>query len=268
MRHVTAIVYATVIVAHCALFGALASVRGTWPDPPLKGRLIVELDASKETEKPRYLVASLPEPAGAAQQGKPPPEAPRDNRQPPAGHPPPSQLPQDVRNELQKERDELRAQIERERAGASALAGQAAQQALAVRSRAADIAAGSRGTVRELDFAGWPNNVVDEIMTRYRLRITRQTLRKPSNQSFLSTAADASGDRYYADNTAPPGVYEVFELSRESVAKMSRMEEEEIKRRSLDLEHTRVTRVKFGIVEVPPGKYDIGILFMNAEPIP
>jgi hypothetical protein len=88
-----------------------------------------------------------------------------------------------------------------------------------------------------------------------------------SNQEFLSSAADGTGDRYYADRNRRAGYGEVFELSRDSVAVMSRLEEEEIRRRKMDLARTRVTRVKFGIVQ-QGGKYDIGVTEFHAEAIP
>ena len=68
-------------------------------------------------------------------------------------------------------------------------------------------------------------------------------------------------------DSSSPGVYEVFELSPEAVAHMSRLEESEIRRRNLDLEKTKVTRVVFGIVPTSGGDYDLGLLEFEAQPL-
>jgi hypothetical protein len=263
--------YTALLIAlalHLALGGMLFLLHGAWPRPqPPRPRLIVELDAPPEgNNAPMVILASLPQLSITREQmPSTPPETPPPPDPPPApSHP----LDAETRQELENERQELRAQLEKERALAAQSADDIARKALAAGSgKRLEIAAGARGTIRELDFSGWPQPVVDEIMARYGLRIEEKYTIGTSNQSFLSSASNSGGERYYAEQAARPGIYEVFTLSRQAIAAMSRLEEGEIRKRSLSLERTRVKRVVFGIQQTSPSFYDLGILSFSAEAV-
>jgi hypothetical protein len=125
---------------------------------------------------------------------------------------------------------------------------------------------GSMSTIRELSMEGYPDQVVQTIMQRYRLRVTIKMIQGGTNQKFLSSAANNSGDHFYANAGGAPGLYQVFELSTDAVAKMSHLEEEAIRERGMEPAVTHVKRIKFGIVQTKDG-YDLGVLEFEAEPV-
>lgn len=112
------------------------------------------------------------------------------------------------------------------------------------------------GALRTLDFKGFPQDVIDEIMKRYDIRIEQKYVGPNTNPSFLSYA-ETQGGVYL--NSQGPGYFEVFVLSREAMAKMSQLEMHELQKRNLDPEHTTVVRVVFGILRTNEG-HDLGII--------
>ena len=112
------------------------------------------------------------------------------------------------------------------------------------------------GAVRTLDFKGFPQAIVDEIMARYDIRIEQKFVGANKNPSFLSYA-ETQGGVYL--NSQGPGYFEVFVLSREAMSKMSQLEMEELRKRNLDPERTTVVRVVFGIIQTKEG-HDLGIV--------
>jgi hypothetical protein len=266
------VAFAVAALVHAGLAGVLLTQSGTFPATGESSRLNVRLTPPREREPLPRMLASLPQPAPEpTPPPQPPPPAPAKTPQPsPEPTPTPSagDIPDDLRQELARERDQLRAQLESDRKDALAMASDAARNAMARNNTGLTVGSGPVGTIRELDFSGWPQAVVDEIMARYNFRIVMKHVPAGSNQSFLSSAESAGGDVYYADRNHRGGYHEVFELSRKSVALMSKLEEDEIRKRNLDLSRTRVKRVKFGIVRTAPGKHDIGVLEFSAEPVP
>ncbi len=164
--------------------------------------------------------------------------------------------PEEILRELAEERERLKAELDRARAEVAGVPPPVAPPIPA--SEISPPRQGSLGTIRELDLAGPPETVVKDIMSRYRLKVTVKAVPGGSNQSFLSSAASQSGDRFFADRRSPAGIYQVFELSKLAVAKMSRLEEQEILRRGLKPETANVRRVKYGIVETADG-HDLGV---------
>lgn len=229
--------------------GMLPGIRNDSPDERVSDRR----DDPEEDEVPEVASPRPPDP-------QPPPPAPAAQ----------AELDDQTLRELERERERLRAELERERQLAEAIAERAMGQAARSPDRAPAPAAGGGsvplGTVRELSLDGYPEHVVQEIMDRYELRVVEKAVAGGSNQNFLSSASTAEGGRFIADRGGAPGVYQVFMLSRKAVATMSRLEEEEIRRRGLDPMRTRVTRVKFGIVGHPP-ETDLGVLLLEAQPL-
>lgn len=126
---------------------------------------------------------------------------------------------------------------------------------------------GPQGAIRELTLDGYPQKVVDGIMDRYNLHVTMQTVKGGRRgQSFLSSAA-SGGDQYFGGMTVPAGVYEVFQLSRETVALMSRLEEKALCDRGFEPLRARVIRIVFGIVETKNGEYALGVKSLEAESV-
>src|SRR5690606_20301382 len=102
-------------------------------------------------------------------------------------------------------------------------------------------APGPEGAIRELDMEGFPQKVMDQVMKRYGLRVVQRELKAGfAGQNFLSSASRGGTDKYFGGMIAQPGVYEVFQLSRQSVAHMSRLEEAAIKERGMNPLQTRV----------------------------
>lgn len=182
-----------------------------------------------------------------------------------------AQLDEQTLRELEREREELVAGLQKERELATAITERVSGQAARDRRPEKLPAQGahgaiSLGTVRELSLDGFPEPIVQEIMARYDLRVVEKAVGGGTNQNFLSSASTAAGGRFLADRGGVPGIYQVFVLSPKAVAAMSRLEEEEIRRRGMDPMRTRVARVKFGIVGHPP-ETDLGVLIFEAEPL-
>lgn len=266
---------------------------------PVRKQLALVLSVPQEAPVPRFIVASLPQPENipdprgpelpAAQpvpqppeekekvpsssaELKPPPETPQPQKTPtPAAPSPPAQqqLGADDLKQLAQEHAELEQKLKGEQIIASSMAANVVGQAMGKMTGAGMSATGSRGTVRELDFGGgWRKAIIDDVMNRYKLRITQKVVTGRSNQSYLSSAASGEGDHFYSNSSNTHGVYDVFELSQLAVAKMSELEEQEIRNRNLDLEKTRVTYVKFGIVPSKVLGADLGITDFKYETIP
>jgi hypothetical protein len=246
---------------HAAVFSGMWMVGGTWGTARPASSLKLMLSAAPEqAERPFITRASaLPPPHPPPQPAPPPSEPPAK-----AGLADQQQMLAELEAERQQLERELRQQKEFAASEFDSKLGQHRQEAMS----GIEVAAGPPGTVRELDFSGWPQAVVNGVMARYGLRISRRTTVGGSNQSFLSSASSAEGARYYSDRRSLPGVYEVFELSKEAVAHMSRLEEAEIRTRQLDLDRTQVKHVRFGIVQHSDGGHDIGVLDFRAQTIP
>lgn len=218
---------------------------------------------------------SIPPPGFDAVAYAPPTPSPEPS---PAGTPAPAPLADDIRAELERERASLKSSLaRRDSEMADTLAKLARDSPPPSPSDASPPGAASGAappnpggqTVRELDFSGWPQDVVNDVMARHGLKITEKALSGGVSQSFLSSAATADGNRFTADRAGAPGaaagVYNVFLLSPQAVAHMARTEEEALRARGFEPERARVTRVKFGITGNPP---DLGVTGMDAVPVP
>jgi len=125
---------------------------------------------------------------------------------------------------------------------------------------------GPEGAVRELSLDGFPKSVVDEIMQRYHLNIVTKEIRGGrTGDSFLSSASRGPNEHYFGGLTVPEGVYEVFQLNRETVALMSRLEEDALKQRGLEPLKTRISHIVFGIVKSDDGHYELGVKSLKAD---
>lgn len=124
------------------------------------------------------------------------------------------------------------------------------------------------GAIRELDLTGFPQKVVDDVMERHRLRVVQQEIRGGRRgQSFLSSASRGAGERYFGGMDVPEGVYDVFQLNRETVATMSLLEENALKEQGFQPLKARVVRIVFGIVQAADGSYDLGVKLLEAEKV-
>lgn len=282
--------WALAFLLHMALAVALLLVRGTWaPVAPISEgspRVSVRLVPPPEGLYGSMMAATaLPGVANDTQDeqvqagGGPVPDEtlppPRiDDADSPVPPPPPppelTQLDEQTLRELEREREELLASLEREKDLAASIADRVVEQMTnhPAPRPAAGPAAGvvQLGTVRELDLDGFAEPVVQEIMERYKLRVAEKEVAGGTTQNFLSSASTSDGGRFTADRRAAPGIYHVFLLSPKAVETMSRLEEAEIRRRGWDPMRTRVKRVKFGIVGRPP-EMDLGIVHFDAEPL-
>ncbi len=119
--------------------------------------------------------------------------------------------------------------------------------------------------VRELDFSGWPPDVIQSVMQRYGMRIERRYVSNFTPNTFLSRATVPDNKHFYAGHGAAPGIYEVFELTPAALARMSSLEEQELIKRGWQPEQCVTSRVVFGIVRQPNGGYDLGVLLMESQ---
>jgi len=249
------LVLAVVVLAAAA--GVLAVIPAPDPDTEEEVATVLNLRLPLPQEKPLPMIIVEAEPEEA-----PPPEPEPAARTQQATKP---KLTAEQVDELAEERERLKEELERARREVAGLPPPQAPPDAPPPPHASPPRRGDIGTVRELDLGGQPDNVVQDIMTRYRLKVTIKQVPGGSNQSFLSSAAAPTGERFYADRRSPPGIYQVFELSKFAVAHMSRLEEAEIVRRGGNPETAVVRRVKFGIVD-GGGGYDLGVKEIEIEP--
>ncbi len=223
-------------------------------------RLLVGLETPREGRQPPFLMATLPATVSPETAPKQSVDIRPDGDTP---TPPKESIPPDVKEALKAEKERLLASLSQQRGEAAAIASQAASAKPPPPSpRKGPV---SLGTVRELDLTGQPQHIIDGIMGKYRMRIVDKFVSGKNSQSFLSSASTAENDRYYATQAPRPGIYSVFEMSRESVAKMSILEESEIRKRGLRPETTRVSRVLFGVVPNRNGEPDLGIIAFESQ---
>lgn len=171
---------------------------------------------------------------------------------------------------LAKDREALRAELEQmtQTALAEPLSRTPVPLPPPVSGKEGGSTRGPEGAVRELDLEGFPHDVVDDIMKRYKLKVvTRHIPAGQRGQSFLSSASRGANETYFGGGAVPEGVYEVFQLSRDSVALMSRLEEEALKQRGLEPLKSRVIHINFGIVKDGDEGYVLGVKSMEAEAV-
>lgn len=243
---------AAAVAAHAVVGGALAFVPADLPSGAGRSGVELLLETPPEQPRPLMLVASMPKP-------KPPePTPPAATPPPKSDDPSPLALDKGALRELEAERGRLLARLEQERSTLGT------PPKMPNTDSPPSETPNSKGTVRDLELGGQPREVVDEVMQRYRLRVSERYVPARSVQTYLSSAADGRG-HFTASPFREAGIYQVFELSRESVAAMSRLEEAELHARRLDPEKTRVTLVKFGIVRNKLGQHDLGVLDFQWE---
>ena len=249
------------IAIHGVLGILLQMITSSEISPLAKRGLLVELETPREGRQPPFLMATLP---AALTPEAPPRPSVNITPQGDMPTPPKESIPPDVKEALKAEKERLLASLSQQRGQAAAIASQAAsaQPPPPPRPQKAPV---SLGTVRELDLTGQPQHIIDRIMGKYRMRIVDKYVSGKNSQSFLSSASTADNDRYYATKAPRPGIYRVFEMSRESVAKMSILEEHEIRKRGLRPETTKVSRVVFGVVPNTNGEPDLGIKTFESQ---
>lgn len=117
------------------------------------------------------------------------------------------------------------------------------------------------GAVRAIDFTGWPKDVMDQVMNRYGITITRKFMAANQSLPFLN-AAQVDGATYTYQSG--PGKYEVFSLGKTAISELALLEAEAIVEKGFNPEKTRVIEIVFGIVKVENG-YDLGVVKLVAE---
>ncbi len=183
---------------------------------------------------------------------------------PPSPTPEPT-VPPDVMEELRADRESLQAQAEQiKHAIGQEIENTAREQLPPPTAEPPPNAA----VIREINFEGWPKQVVDEVMAKYGMRIEERFVTQFSRNTFVGHAAVASDHYYSVQGNLKPGIYKIFELSPRAVARLAALEEEELRRRGMNPEKTFVRRVVFGIQKVGQNVYDLGISEMDAQPLP
>lgn len=169
---------------------------------------------------------------------------------------------------LAADREALEAELERmSQVGMDVTPGELGEVVVPGRS-GAKSGGGPEGAVRELNLEGFPDNVVEDIMRRYKLQVVLREYRQGGRgASFLSSASRGPGERFFGGLSVPPGVYEVFQLNQETVGLMSQLEEKAIRERGLEPLKSRVIHIVFGIVNSPAGGYELGVQSLEVEKV-
>jgi hypothetical protein len=132
-----------------------------------------------------------------------------------------------------------------------------------IRADGFNSAGAEEGVVRILDIGNVPGKISDQVLQKYRIRITKKFISGDNNVFFLNKVQVQ--DKTFISGSAS-GYYEVFEIPMEAVKKMTMLEGMEFSRRKLDPSRTRVKKVVFGIIQID-GDYDLGITAFEFEEI-
>ncbi|MCX7625169.1 MAG: hypothetical protein N2Z21_03025 [Candidatus Sumerlaeaceae bacterium] len=170
-----------------------------------------------------------------------------------------------IRDELAKDKTELLSVIEKTKKDIADEIQQLAKSEIAT---AGLNVPGEGQVVREIDLSGYPESTVEAVMARYGMRMERRYVNQFTPNTFVSTARVAGGKIFYSSGSSAPGIYDVFELTPRALAKMSTLEEEELRKRGLDPTRCLTSRVVFGIVPLSSGEYDLGVIKLEATPLP
>jgi hypothetical protein len=233
--------------------------------------IILRPPAPQATPEPPSLAAMFP-PAATTRVDEVKPKPPEETKREDEAKPPEKSAPYSVRRineamlraleedkkelvmqekELEQEKDMLRNKIDE----------------LAARERGRKFMASTEGiedgAARRLVLSDYPQSIVDRILERYNIRISIRYISADKASTYLNLAETRKGTYYSRPGS---GIYEVFQLSRKAVTKMVGLEIEEMKRRGLDPNRTRVIEVHFGIVK-RGDDYDLGIMKFKAEEI-
>ncbi|MEN6624867.1 MAG: hypothetical protein ABFD69_01420 [Candidatus Sumerlaeia bacterium] len=122
------------------------------------------------------------------------------------------------------------------------------------------------GVVRSIETSDVPNQVADEVLVRWGFRT--QLMQLGANQhmrgGYLSNADTAAGN--FVNATEQAGVYRVLMFSDNTVRRLIRLEDDEMRRRNHDPAKFHIKAVTFGIVPTGSG-YDLAVTKMEVEPI-
>lgn len=132
-----------------------------------------------------------------------------------------------------------------------------------------------QGAVRVFDISKVPESVAASVLERYDIKIARKYMDGGAfNPNYLSSAR--LRDKTFV-NAAGSGFYEVFEVSRRAVQRLTLLESREMSVRGLNPDNTRIIKVVFGIIELGGGLvsseqseskgYDLGITEFQFEEI-
>lgn len=178
---------------------------------------------------------------------------------------PPREDTERIREELAKDEEELESLIEKTKQGIAEEIQKLGKSATPP--FAGELPQEGR-VVRELDLSGYPESTVQAVMARYGMRMERRYVSQFTPNTFISKARVSGSRLYYSSGEGPPGIYDVFELTPRALAKMSMLEEEELRKRGFDPVRCLTSRVVFGIVRTSAGEYDLGVVELEAKPLP
>jgi len=268
--------YAASLAAHAMILFMLMAQRVETKarDPQPMEVMLQLLPEPTPTPPPESAQPVLPEENRATEGTEPPTDAPVSAELPTMAPPPDAALqPQD--EEKQREETVL-AELARQKRGLEVKRLELAQTrkefrdqiqtelSQSERSPGPKTEGSLRGAVRSLELTNQPEEAVNKVLQRYKMKILWGYIDGPGGYNFLNSASTGDGTYLRRSGT---GWGQVFQLSTEAVAKMASLETEEIRRRGLDPLKTRVVETVFGIV--PAGNdHDLGVVKMDVEPLP
>lgn len=177
--------------------------------------------------------------------------------------------------EFRREQDEAAKELSQSFAG---LRGEIERRAPAeTQGASADVSSlgAEQGAVRVFDISKVPESVASSVLDRYDIKIVQKYMEGSAlNPNYLSSAR--LRDKTFI-NAGGSGFYEVFEVSRRAVQRLTLLESREMAVRGLNPDNTRVIKVVFGIIELGGGLvlseqsetkgYDLGITEFQFEEI-
>jgi len=122
----------------------------------------------------------------------------------------------------------------------------------------------AKGTVRQLDIEQYPKDWQRAFLARYRIKIEIKFVDGRGQSSYLNAVRTDKGTYV---NRGGAGNFEVMTLSLEVLRKMAQLESEELRKRKLDPNRTRIAEVVFGLRESAAGQIDLVVTRFRAEAI-
>lgn len=125
-----------------------------------------------------------------------------------------------------------------------------------------DTDGGLHGAIRMLKLDGFPQEIVEQVLGKYRITFERRHASPSAGRSFLNAAQTEGGTFRNVDRE---GIYDVLVLSSYAMTFMATKEIEAVQARGYDPATTRVRKIVFGIVMNNENEYDLGVVDLEME---
>ena len=256
------------LIFHAFLFIILYSTSGMNVSPPSARKITIRLNPAPSVPEPQ-VVMPPPQDVVATHKNAPVNDQPSTVK-PPA--PEPTKAPvskpspdKDYSHAVRKIQERL-DQEERQIAGSMIdIRAEIEKRASDLKGVEADFESEGtdQGTIRIFDTGDVSKSQASRVLNTYGIRITRKFISGEGSLRYLNQAK-LQDKTFFSKEGA--GYYEVFEIPPRALKKLTSLERDEMIRRGLDPDSTRVVKIVFGIVK-NDNEYDLGVKEFEYEEV-